>query len=440
MKRMFALAALATIVSRAMAGFEEGSEDDTTYLTAIAENVNKTLIFHWLVSVIMLIVVPSIGSAFVLAGRVATGIFIQTICAVYAVIEAMILRFPDPTGEENIASRGTAWFLAFFYCLTILAGNLATGTTLISDRIGLLGPRIANVAYRILSVSLVLCGFIKCGMAVTSALGFCYGLHTGQCNAHGIMGTAFVGYGFILSMVLVVPWLRHGDGQKHSQEFYDSIMITAWGIVNTFTEHRPWEPWSHGDYQHTSMGIIFWACGMLGIWLSRNNRRNPMPALTLMFTAYAMSQHAQHMEISTKVHSFFGWTLMLGGFVRIWEITFLLEDQRCHKSGNIISFQYLPPFALVLAGISFMGANEEQLKLVMDMGADHSSYVMVLGSVACVVELWFLGILELYLRLVGYTIYDQNHYDAIQTNPTTDEFELNDFSDIESNRATPSDH
>ncbi|ESW98229.1 Protein YTP1 [Ogataea parapolymorpha DL-1] len=437
MKSALLLAVLATLFCRVHAGFEEGADEDTSYLAAVAQNVNKTLIFHWLISVLLLVVVPSFGAVFVLAGRLATGISIQALCAVYAAVEALILRFPDPSGEENVTSRGTAWFLAFFYCVTLLSGSVATGSSLFADKIGFVGPKIANIVYKVFSVLLVLCGFLKSGMAVVSALGFCYGLHTGQCNAHGIMGTAFIGYGFLLSMVLVVPWLRHGDGQKRSQEFYDSIMITIWGIINTFTEHRPWEPWSHGDYQHTSMGIIFWACGMLGIWLSRNNRRNPMPALTLMFTAYAMSQHAQHMQISTKVHAFFGWVLMLGGFARIWEITFLLQDQRCHPSGKIMSFQYLPPFSLVLAGITFMGANEEQLKLVMDMGADHSSYVLVLTSAACLVELWFLGILELYLRLVGYTIYDQNHYDAIQPQPT-DEFELHDFSDLESNRETPS--
>lgn len=61
--------------------------------------------------------------------------------------------------------------------------------------------------------------------------------HTGQCLAHFIMGSSFVGYGILMLLSLRVggPWLlRRGK----SQEWYDSWVIMLWGIVNTFTEHR----------------------------------------------------------------------------------------------------------------------------------------------------------------------------------------------------------
>ena len=104
-------------------------------------------------------------------------------------------------------------------------------------------------------------------MAPVALFGFCYGKHTGQCIAHGIMGSAFILYSFVLSLVLVIPWIRKhqllntsdgggGGATGTSQEFYDSTVMMVWG-VNTFTEHR-WgrESWSMGDYQHTAMGII----------------------------------------------------------------------------------------------------------------------------------------------------------------------------------------
>ena len=160
-------------------------------------------------------------------------------------------------------------------------------------------------------------------MAPVALFGFCYGKHTGQCIAHGIMGSAFILYSFVLSLVLVIPWIRKhqllntsdggggGGATGTSQEFYDSTVMMVWGVVNTFTEHR-WgrESWSMGDYQHTAMGIIWWGGGLLGMYLSRKNHRSFIPALLLIFTGYSMSQHAQHLIISTKVHSVFGISLM----------------------------------------------------------------------------------------------------------------------------------
>jgi len=70
-----------------------------------------------------------------------------------------------------------------------------------------------------------------------TALGFCQGDHLGQCLAHFIMGSAFIAYGILLTILLLVGqvWLRRTG---RSQEFFDSCVIAAWGCVNTFTEHR----------------------------------------------------------------------------------------------------------------------------------------------------------------------------------------------------------
>ena len=68
-----------------------------------------------------------------------------------------------------------------------------------------------------------------------TALGFCQGEHLGQCIAHFIMGSAFIAYGIILTILLLVGqiWLRRTG---RSQEFFDSVVIAAWGLVNSFTE------------------------------------------------------------------------------------------------------------------------------------------------------------------------------------------------------------
>jgi len=182
-----------------------------------------------------------------------------------------------------------------------------------------------------------------------TALGFCRDDHLGQCLAHFIMGSAFIAYGIILTLLLLVGqfWLRRTG---RSQEFFDSAIIAAWGCVNTFTEHRWGGPWVRNDLQHTSMGIIWWAAGLMGMWLSRRRdgtpKRNVVPGVVLILTGYGMSAHPQELMLSTMIHQFFGYTLMLAGLTRIIEVSFILRDRSnvSMDGSNPHSFQYVPCF------------------------------------------------------------------------------------------------
>jgi uncharacterized protein Ytp1 len=182
-----------------------------------------------------------------------------------------------------------------------------------------------------------------------ASLGFCRGDHLGQCLAHFIMGSAFIGYGICITLLLLVgqAWLRRTG---RSQEFYDSALIAAWGCVNTFTEHRWGTAWVHNDLQHTTMGIIWWCAGLLGMWLSRGRdgtpKRNLIPAVVVLLTGWAMSSHPQNLMVSAMTHSVFGYTLMIAAITRIIEISFVLKDKGTlsEDGTNPNSFQYLPPF------------------------------------------------------------------------------------------------
>jgi Protein of unknown function (Ytp1) len=184
-----------------------------------------------------------------------------------------------------------------------------------------------------------------------TALGFCREDHTGQCVAHFIMGSAFIGYGILMTILLLVGqiWLRRSG---KSQEFFDSILIAAWGMVNTFTEHRWGGPWVKNDIQHTSMGVIWWCAGLVGIWLSRSRggrpKRNLIPGIVLLLTGWGMSAHPQSLMLSTMVHTAFGYTLMAAGATRMVEIAFVLKDSR-GLVGEPNSFQHLPPFVSILS-------------------------------------------------------------------------------------------
>lgn len=225
-----------------------------------------------------------------------------------------------------------------------------------------------------------------------AAQGFCQGEHTGQCAAHFIMGSAFIGYGILLTILLLngQQWLARTG---RSQEFWDSLIISAWGCVNTFTEHRWGGPWVKNDLQHTSMGIIWWAAGLVGIWLSRDRqgrpKRNLIPGIVILLTGWGMSGHPQDLELSTHVHAIFGYTLMAAGAARIIEISFVLWDKNTlnvtadgQGDEEINSFQYLPPFLLYASGFLFMGATEEQMALLASNSVTHVSYILILYSIS----------------------------------------------------------
>lgn len=222
--------------------------------------------------------------------------------------------------------------------------------------------------------------------------GFCQGDHLGQCLAHFIMGSAFIAYGIVLTILLLngQPLLARSG---RSQEFWDSLVISVWGCINTFTEHRWGGPWVKNDLQHTSMGVIWWAAGLVGIWLSRDRsgrpRRNLIPGIVIFMTGWAMSAHPQELDISTHVHSVFGYTLMSAGLTRVIEIAFILRDkttlvgpQGGDVDDEINSFQYLPVFLLYASGFLFMGATEEQMAALSNAGVTHVSYILILYSLA----------------------------------------------------------
>lgn len=205
-------------------------------------------------------------------------------------------------------------------------------------------------AHGVLGKTLPVVSWVQMIFGGIAAMGYCRGEHLGQCLAHFIMGSAFIAYGICLTILLLVGkvWL-HRTGR--SQEFFDSLVIAAWGCVNTFTEHRWGNPWRGNDIQHTSMGIVWWCAGLLGMWLSRTRdgrpKRNIIPAIVIIMTGWAMSSHPQHLMLSTMVHTIFGYTLMAAGAARLIEISFVLKDKAQISAKNkeeTNSFQYLTPY------------------------------------------------------------------------------------------------
>ena len=205
-------------------------------------------------------------------------------------------------------------------------------------------------AHGVLGKALPVVSWVQMLFGGITAMGYCREDHLGQCLAHFIMGSAFIAYGIILTILLLVGqvWLRRTG---RSQEFFDSLIIALWGCVNTFTEHRWGQDWRGNDLQHTSMGIVWWCAGLLGMWMSRKRngrpKRNLIPAIVIILTGWAMGGHPQSLELSTHVHAIFGYTLMAAGAARIVEISFVLRDRHSlssHNTEETNSFQYLTPY------------------------------------------------------------------------------------------------
>ncbi|KAI7890581.1 uncharacterized protein EV154DRAFT_421761 [Mucor mucedo] len=252
--------------------------------------------------------------------------------------------------------------------------------------------------HKFFGASIPVIGYVQIVLGVIASLGFCYGESSAQCLAHFIMGSSFVAYGIMMLLALRVggPWLlRKGK----SQEWYDSWVITVWGIVNTFTEHRWGRPWNHGDYQHTSMGIIWWAAGIVGIILSRKGQRSVIPSILIILTAVSFQGHAQHVANSGPIHSYFGYMLMAGGLSRIIEICFIWKKGEFKE---VSPWQYIPPLTLVLAGLLFMGATEQQLEYLTIIDIDVGSYSNVLLSFGFVVFGFAFSLIYLWESLTNY--------------------------------------
>ncbi|EKM81790.1 hypothetical protein AGABI1DRAFT_36578 [Agaricus bisporus var. burnettii JB137-S8] len=234
-------------------------------------------------------------------------------------------------------------------------------------------------AHGILGKLYPILGWVQMLFGAVTFRGYCRGGHLGQCLAHYIMGSGFIAYAVIMSIILLVgeAWVRRSG---RSPEFWDSLIITLW-VLNTFTEHHGGE-WSVKDMQHTILGVLWWCGGILGIWLSRNNQRNVVPAIIIILTGWAMSDHAQALAISSKVHSMFGRTLMLAGLTRIIEICYFSPTDNGTTSAGFRAFRHLPPFVSTSVSLLFMSATDEELQFVHDNGMDHVTYILIIFSLA----------------------------------------------------------
>lgn len=169
---------------------------------------------------------------------------------------------------------------------------------------------------------------------------------------------------------------------------------TTYGGHNAFGQHKI--PWNHKDLEHTSMGVLWWAGGTLGLILSRGNRRSVVPALIIAGTGYGMAAHGQSTEFSTTIHRFFGFSLGAAGLARIIEICFVLRDQPSSATEGPRVWQHLTPFFLTLGGVTFMNGAEQEMTWVNESVMDTTTFINGLAAEAFVVYAMAVALVELF--------------------------------------------
>ncbi|KAI0297478.1 hypothetical protein B0F90DRAFT_1634350 [Multifurca ochricompacta] len=294
-------------------------------------------------------------------------------------------------------------------------------------------------AHGIVGKSYPILGWTQILFGVITFRGYCRNGALPQCLAHYIMGSGFIAYGVILAILLLVgeAWVRRSG---RSPDWWDSWVILLW-VLNTFTEHRG-SVWSVKDMQHTILGILWWCGGLLGVYLSRNTQRTVIPSVIIILTGYAMSDHAQALMLSTKVHAVFGYTLMLAGLTRLIEVCFVApsytsadgvdDDRSDHTLADGAgvgaessttafrgrAFRHLPPILLVGAGLLFMSATDEELQYVHEGGMDHVTYILILFSIT------FLLYNHIVLLITLYATSGRNASDAASMKDASGSIEL----------------
>ncbi|CUM67535.1 uncharacterized protein PRCAT00005235001 [Priceomyces carsonii] len=193
-------------------------------------------------------------------------------------------------------------------------------------------------------------------------------------------------------------WNRVQSSGLCSMEMVECIMIFIYGSTNVFLEHlsNAGKPFSAKDLQHASLAFIFIGCGLCGVLteIKSNQWRkeqaifhletylkdkpesdsdiervikaspgfspNPFPILTIFWTGYLMSKHAQELMLSTEIHNLWGMLFMFGCAFRL--VTYLLViispvRNSMIQPGKPIT-ELLVSFSLLCGGLILMESSD----------------------------------------------------------------------------------
>ncbi|KAL8279428.1 hypothetical protein RQP46_008240 [Phenoliferia psychrophenolica] len=266
----------------------------------------------------------------------------------------------------------------------------------------------------LLLCALVMLGYTQLISGIAVYSGSCRERYGNGCLAHTIKGSVFVWYGFITFARYIGAfaswgwaWNRRPDNKRPiwTAEFVESLVIFIYGISQTWVEAMA-GPINHHVIQHTSVAILYWFAGALGMvmesrkvrhWLgqsavsasplheadivepaSASFSFNPFPALIIGLTGAAMSAHHQIFQFQVDVHMLWGNLLSAFAIFRLLTYFFLFLRPPASILPSRPPTEALASVCLTAGGVVFILSTEQFTFASMRHGFDDIMAYLVL--------------------------------------------------------------
>lgn len=305
--------------------------------------------------------------------------------------------------------------------------------------------RISNGVYNVIDRIILPFGFVALLSGAVTYGGIFRGRDIFNGLAHFIKGGIFFWYGILTLGRYVGCWADLGwawnkkpsaaivgrwKSKVPSAEFTESFVIWLYGVTNVFLEHlsNAGGAWSATDLEHTSISVMFFGGGLVGMLFESSRIRNalnntilrkpaqdindgnwqppksqsvslnPMPPLIILLLGMMMGSHHQDSMTSTMVHK--QWGNMLVGFALARGLTYVLLFLRPPTS-------YLPArppteiiaaFCLMSGGLVFMLSTRNVIQAMeyyeldamftFTVGMGFTAFIMALEILAIALKAW----------------------------------------------------
>lgn len=232
------------------------------------------------------------------------------------------------------------------------------------------------------------------------------------------------------------PLVARWKTRVPSAEFTESFVIWLYGASNVFMEHMNayGKPWTHTDFEHLSITLLFFGGGLLGmviespwarklanttvevqkeeeeaevasrfrasgaaedpseeLWeLPRTYKvpMNPLPGLVIMLLGIMMSSHHQTSMVSTMMHS--QWGTLFCGFAMARAVTYVLlyiKPPTSHFPSRPPS-ELIAAFCLTSGGLMFMISARDSVNAIEAVGLDAMTVFTVTMGLAALILAW----------------------------------------------------
>ncbi|GAA6042128.1 hypothetical protein JCM8097_003122 [Rhodosporidiobolus ruineniae] len=273
----------------------------------------------------------------------------------------------------------------------------------------------------------VILAYVQLCTGIAVWTGTCRERYLNGCMAHVIKGSIFVWYGFLtfaryLGAYSSLGWAWNRHPSKNDSiwtaEFVESLVIFVYGATNTWLERLgKTGAWSIKDVQHTSIAILFWAAGALGMLLESRTVRawlatpaaqasgrsldaipppaaasfpmNPLPAFCIGLIGVVMSAHHQTYQFQVEVHALWGNLLAAFAGFRMLTYFFLYLRPPASILPSRPPTEVLASLFLASGGIVFILSTEQVTFAAMRHQADDvMAFLTLTVSLVAAVFAW----------------------------------------------------